>query len=176
VSETRATVREVLDVVVAAGRHLEWPRPDPARALELVAPYAECEEFADARPDQAGGLRCVVCAVVGDCYRSLGDAEVAAGWYIRARDHARAGGCAPFFAPLFAQMVLDHRMVAHYGAALECLRANRAAWRAQPLLTRLYWEVVSFWWLRPYQWRARLREARVLRELEALVGDGGGSA
>lgn len=166
------TVREALDAAVAAGRYLEWPSPDPARALATISPYAECEEFADAQPGQTPRVRTIVCAVVGDCHQSLGKVEAAAGWYLRARRYTQAGGGPPFFAPFYAQMVVDHRLASHYLTALECLHDHYAVWRGQPLLTRLYWHVVSLWWVRPFQWRMWLRERRLLPQLEALARDG----
>ena len=168
-SETGVTVREALDAMVSAGRFLEWPRLDAQRALDMVLPYAECEVFTNASPAQNYGVRGIVCAVVGDCYQSLKDFERAAGWYLRARGYMRAGGGAPFFAPFYATAVIDGRLMGHATLAAECLRDHRAAWRAKPLLTRLYWEVVSLWWLKPSQWRMRLRELRLLGQLEALA-------
>jgi hypothetical protein len=175
VSEAKVTLREAFDAAVAASRYLEWPRRDPARALGIITPYAECKGFADAPPGVTPGIRAIVCAVLGDCYRELREAEAAAGWYARARGYTKANGDAPFFAPYYAAMVVDSRLAGHYSAALECVRAHHAAWRARPLLVRMYWHVVSMWWLRPSQWKMRARERRLLGELEALVREGGGA-
>ena len=168
-SVAQVTVLEALDAAVSAGRQLEWPRANPSRGLALIAPFAECEQFIDAQPSQSLGVRCIICAVHGDCHLALGQIGEAAGWYLRGCGYSKAGGCSPFFAPFYARMVVDHQLTGHYHTAIEALHAHYAAWRSNPFLTRLYWNIFTLWWLRPSQWRMKLRERRLLVQLSTLV-------
>jgi hypothetical protein len=163
------TVREVINAIRAATPYLEWARWDPARALDIMLPYADCEEFTDAQPDMYLHVRNLVCAAVGDCYRELGQVNEAVEWYYRARICWKEGGASPFWAPVYALVVVDHRLADHYDKALECLRALKSYWLKQPLLSRLYWNIVSGWWFRPHHWRMRRRKAKLIPQLEALI-------
>jgi hypothetical protein len=168
------TKREAYLAVKAAARYLEWPRKDPARALALLAPYAECEEFTDATPREQQMMRSIVCAVFGDCFRAMGEVKTAADWYLRGWGNSQAAGSPPFFASCYALMVVDERLADHYAPALDALRASEASWRSKPLLVRLLCHAASMWWLRPAHWRLRLRERGLVRELEGLIQNGTG--
>jgi hypothetical protein len=60
---------------------------------------------------------------------------------------------------------------------LDCLRHSLADWLAKPFLVRLFWHLVSGWWLRPWDyrpaWRTFLRQRALVSQLEARVGERG---
>jgi hypothetical protein len=165
------------DAVLAAmrsSRHLSGLWTDPRKALEIIRPYADCEEYSvpDHAPNPDGGLRkarSIVCAITADCYRELGDVGTAAAWYRRAGQSWKVGG----FPGIYADMVLQHGLDDHYGAALDYLRHNLTDWQSKSLLARLYWHVVSGWWLRPWDyrgiWRTFFRQRHLVAQLEARV-------
>jgi hypothetical protein len=167
---------DALLAAIRSGRRLLRLRPDPQGALEIIRPYADCQEYAvgeRVKPEDRDKLvrviRSMVCAATADCYRKLGDVRTAATWYRRAGENWKVGG----FPPLYADMVLRHGLEDHYEAALDCLRHSLADWRAKPFLVRVYWHVASRWWLRPWAyrlaWRTILRQRTLLAQLEARV-------
>ena len=159
---------KVEDAVLAvrrSNRHLSGIWPDSQRALEIIQPYADCEEYSigeQVKPEVRDTLlrvvRNMVCATVADCDREMGETRTAADWYRRAGDSWKGGG----FPALYADMVLQHGLEDHYESALDCLRHGLADWRAKPFLVRVFWHVVSGWWLRPWDyrdaWRTFLRQ------------------
>lgn len=159
------TRQEVGDAVREASRYLQGMRQDPARALTVLEPYRECEEFSECTPDEARKLRSIVCVVIADCYRELGQVRTAAEWYRRGGRSFKGGG----LAFLYADMVIQHQLQEFYDDALDWLEKSQAIWQATPLITRVFYHVITCWWLYPSQWRMRFRERQLIREMRALV-------
>ena len=167
--------------VLRCGRRLSGLRPDPEGALEIIRPYADCEAYAAGErfgPKNVDRrlriVRSLVCANVADCHRELGDVRTAAEWYRRAGQSLKEGGCPA----LYADMALRHELDDHYEVALDYLRHSLAVWQAKPLLVRLFWHVVSGWWLHPWDyrslWRTIFRQRALVAELEARVAERAG--
>jgi hypothetical protein len=99
----------------------------------------------------------------------MGDIGTAAEWYRRAGQSWKIGG----FPAIYADMVLRHRLADHYETALDCLQSNLADWQAKPLVVRIYWHVVSGWWLRPWLyrsiWQTSLRQSALVAELQEAL-------
>jgi hypothetical protein len=123
------------------------------------------------RDEVLGVVRSIVCATTADCYRELDDVKAAAEWYRRAGQSWKGGG----FPPIYADMVLQHGLEDHYEFSLECLRQSLADWKAKPFLVRVFWHMVSGWWLRPWEyphaWRTFLRQRTLVTQLETRVGE-----
>ncbi len=174
--EAPVKAEDALLAALRANDHLSglWQRP--RRALEIIRPYADCEEYAtgeQVKPEEREKLlrviRSIVCAVTADCYREMGEVRTAADWYRRAGESWKVGG----FPAIYADMALRHGLDDHYEPALDYLRHSHADWKAKPLLDRVYWHVVSGWWLKPWDyraaWRTILRQSTLLVRLEARV-------
>jgi hypothetical protein len=138
---------------------------DPSRALAIMEPYRNCDQYTWVTPAQNQRIRCIVCAITADCYRELREIETAAVWYRRAGECLKGG----IFPAIYADMVLAHGLAEHYATALEQLQDQQASWRSRPWLLRLYYEVVSFWWLHPAVWKLRLRQHTLQTRLKELV-------
>jgi hypothetical protein len=171
---------DAIKAIFRSNRHLSRIWPDTQKALEIILPYADCEEYSfgervkpENRDKLLRVLRNMICAMVADCYREMGDAQTAAHWYRRAGESWKGGG----FPPLYADMVLRHGLEDHYEFALDCLRHSLADWLAKPFLVRVFWHVVSGWWLRPWDyreaWRTFLRQKLLVTELKARVSGHG---
>lgn len=159
------TPKEALDEAVRASQYLQGPRFDPQEALRIIEPYADCEEFLGAAKEQTQRVRSILCSVVADCHRELGDVNLAAKKYREASEHWMFGG----YAPYYADMVIEHELAEHYQKALECLKFNKESWRQRPLSVRLWSHFVSRWWLYPSEWRVQFRERRRMARLEELI-------
>src|SRR5262245_27691680 len=164
---TTATPKQAIDAAIDASRYLHGVRKDPGRALRIIERYAACEFVAGAGAEQALRVRSIICAVIADCYRELGDVKVAAEWYRSASQSWRVGG----FPAFYADMVITHELADHYETALECLKVNDESWRSRPLLVRWYYNIACCWWLYPAMWRLRLRERSFIPRLETLIKD-----
>jgi tetratricopeptide (TPR) repeat protein len=174
-------VEDALKAATRASSYLSGIWPAPQKALEIIRQYADSEEYSAGervQPEDRHKLlrvvRSLVCAVTADCYRELGDFRTAAEWYRRAGESWKVGG----FSAIYADMALQHRLDDHYEAALEYLRHTFADWQSKPFVVRLYWHVVSGWWLRPWDyravWRTILRQGTLVAQLEARVTGGDG--
>jgi hypothetical protein len=135
--------------------------------LAIIEPYSRFQEFDWTTPQQSRTIRSLVCALTADCYRALDEVQTAAAWYRRAGE-TRKGGVDP---ALYADMVLSHGLADHYKTALQQLRDKETEWGSKPLLVRLYYNVISLWWVFPSAWELRLRERTFRPRLEELVND-----
>jgi hypothetical protein len=160
--------REALEKAYEAASHLRGWRQDPRRGLAIILPYGDCVDFIDAPPLASRIVRSLVCAVIADCYREMGEVVTAAEWYRRASESRKRGG----YPSLYADMVISHKLADHYENALDCLKESKANWKAKPLLVRFYWHVVSMWWIYPSAWKFRFREGNLIPQLESLVRAG----
>jgi hypothetical protein len=162
--------REALEKAYEAASHLRGWRQDPRKGLAIILPYGDCVDFVDATPLTSRKVRCLVCAVIADCYREAGEVVTAADWYRKASESWKVGG----YPSLYADMVITHKLADHYENALDCLKESKANRKAKPLLTRLYYHIISMWWINPSIWkhRFRFREGNLIRQLESLVGAG----
>lgn len=164
-SQSGIKLQEAIHAAVEASQFLQGISHDPSRALSIIEPYAEHEELTGGSADQIRMARSIVCAVMADCFNGLGDFQTAANWYRRASGYWMKGG----YPPLYADLVIKHELVDHYQTALDCLRSNRADWQSRPLLVRLYFHIVSRWWMYPSQWSLMLRERGLAAKLESLI-------
>ena len=167
---------DALQAAIRSSRHLDGIWPNPRKALEIIRPYADCEEYSAGeevkmqdRDKVQRVVRSVVYAVTADCYHELGDVREAAEWYRRAGQNWKVGG----FPAIYADMVLRHGLDDHYETAFDCLRTSLADWQSKPLRVRVYWHVVNGWWLKPWNyraaWRTFLRQRQLIAQLEARV-------
>ena len=159
------TPKQALDAACQASNYLQGLNHNPSRALAIIEQFAQCKQFSGASDERTGRVRSIVCAVVADCYREMGNVEIAAEWYRSAARYWKVGG----FAEYYANMVIIHELADHYETALDCLKATRADWHARPFLVRLYFNVRALWWLYPSEWSQRLRHHTFIRRLEALI-------
>jgi hypothetical protein len=165
VAARAVTPQEALAEAARASQFLQGLQLNPLEALRIIEPYACCAEFTDAAEEQTRRIRSIICSVVADCHRELGDVNLAAKCYREASEYWMFGGYAPFY----ADMVTAHELAEHYEEALECLRFNQASWQQRPLSVRLWSHLVSRWWLYPSQWRVQFRKRRRIPRLEALI-------
>ncbi len=161
------TLQEALRAAVEASQFLIGVSHDPSRALAIIEPYAEFEGLTGGSAEQVRCSRSIVCSVVADCHKALGDYRTSANWYRRASGYLKRGG----FPSEYAELVVNHELADHYENALECMRVNRDWWRSQPLLVRLHGHLVSRWWLYPSGWKMRFRERSLISELESLIAE-----
>jgi hypothetical protein len=162
------TPQQVGETIVTVSKYLG---KEPHRALAMLEPFCSITEFAGATPEQNLKLRSMIYGTAGDCYRALGDMATAADWYRRASEQWKEGG----YPSLYAEMVIANRLVDHYQNALDCLKHDRARWKARPLSTRVYYNVVSKWWLHWAGWKWRMRQRGLVPKLEALLRERGGA-
>lgn len=135
--------------------------------LAIIEPYAEQDELTGGSADQIRMSRSIVCAVMADCFGELGDFRTAANWYRRASGYCKKGG----FPSCYAELVIKHDLVEHFEPALDCLRSNRADWMSRPLFVRLYYHIVSRWWMYPSQWAIMFRTRSLTSKLESLIAE-----
>lgn len=160
------TVRDALRAALDADSYLQGLWQDPRHALTLLRPYADCEEFVDATPEDTRKGRGVVCIVMADCYRCLGEFRTAAEWYRRAGQSWKQN----MYPGFYAATVIDHQLDEHYEDALDWVKYSQANWQRKPLLLRIYYNVASWrWWIYPSNWRMTLRDPKLIPELESLI-------
>ena len=160
------TLREAVGAALDANRYIQGLRQDPRYALTLLEPYADCEEFVDATPEDTRRGRGVVCLVMADCYHSLGEFRTAAEWYRRAGRSWKQD----MYPGFYAATVIDHKLEDYYEDALDWVKYNQDNWQRKPLLLRLFYNVASWrWWIFPSNWRMTLRDKKLIPELESLI-------
>lgn len=158
-----------------------WCR-SPQKALETILPFALRDDYVAREPYPLKirhriprRLKGVVRAVTADCYRALGDFEAAALWYYGAGELKKFRG----FAPIYADMALQHYLSDHYRSAHWNLRADIRHDRNTSRCVRylhVFWAGIMFGeFLRPSEYqlmfRCMFRKQQLLTELEARLAE-----
>ena len=172
-----------MQAITKAARLLNffWCR-SPQKALETILPYALRDDYVAREPFPLKirhkiprRLKGIVQAVTADCYRELGDFETAAMWYYGAGELKKFRG----FAPIYADMALEHYLCDHYRFAHRNLQAYIRHGQNTSLCQKLFWFTYSGMifgeFLRPSEYRLMFRclfrKQKMLAELEARLAE-----
>lgn len=148
-----------------AARYLNWWNRRPKRALSLVENLHDWQPKPEVTVEQETMLRSMIAAVTADSYLALKRYTEAADWYRQAATFSKLTG----FGTIYADLVLQHGLTDHYASALASADASRKAWLDRPLLQRIFYRVVSPWWLDVQMWRLTLTESRIIQDLKDRI-------